>query len=164
MYGKPYGYFIDKRPRDRNFLHVINRNWGVIYLVRLNSFFKLDKVKFEYKLDNLVADGFIRLYSERGDLYSYWFIESDRVDSRNEFTKIQQYNYMFEKEEWGNEYWNVDKNFRPEYFPRVLIVADDIKKSEKILDCIKIENKHGLEFVLATVNEIKKRLMENWVS
>lgn len=160
IYGKPYGFYLDKRPKDKNFLHVVNRNWGYIYLSKLNNYFKLDAVKNEYSFPSLVTDGFGRFYSEKGNVHTYWFIESDKFESKNKFTKIQQYNDMYEKNEWVDEYWNLQNEFRPEHFPKILVVSDNINKADTILDCVKQFNKHNLEFYIIVVDEIKRRLID----
>lgn len=157
IYGKPYCYYT-KKPKDKNFVHVINRNWGYIFLINQNKYFKLTYLKHEYRIGNLQADGFTQFYSIEGNKYSYWFIESDRIDSHNEFTKIKQYNDMYANEDYIDEYWNRDDRFRPEYFPKILIICDSNRKIEKILNLINKQNKEKLEFYVISIDEIKEKL------
>jgi len=162
IYGKPYCYYIDKKPKDKNFLHIINRNWGLIYLINLNNYFKLDDIKHEYVLGNIQPDSFTRFYSEKGNKYSYWFIESDRSDSHNKFTKIKQYNEMYQNNMWANEYWNMDKIYKPDYFPKILIVSDTLRRIDTILECVRQENKEKLDFYIISVQEIKNNLINSF--
>lgn len=153
-YGKPKVFFKEK-PKHTTLEHVINRNWGYLYLMNYNTYFKLQNVENEYVVGDVQADGFAKLYSDKGDKFSYWFVESDRVNSKNEFEKILKYNEMYKNDQYVDKYWSDNKKLRPDWFPKILIVTDSDSKKEKIEEKVRKENKEGLEFIVKTVEEIR---------
>ena len=121
------------------------------------KYLKFDEIRLEYYMKcGIRTDGIIGFKNYVTGEYRYWILESDRNDSRNKFTKIKNYNdkYGNNGEEYRNEYW-FD---RVERFPHVLIVCDNNKKRDKILNMIVDDNMNGLKFIVVTVDKIKKML------
>jgi len=152
-------HFIDKKPYYLQ--HNVNRNWGFMYIMNMvkceYKYLKFDEIRLEYYMKcGIRTDGIIGFKNYVTGEYRYWILESDRNDSRNKFTKIKNYNdkYGNNGEEYRNEYW-FD---RVERFPHVLIVCDNNKKRDKILNMIVDDNMNGLKFIVVTVDKIKKML------
>jgi len=164
-------YFINKK--SKFMIHDINRNWGYIYLLYLYKFkeyYKFVEIKNEYVFKcGQRADGIIGFKNYVTNEYKYVIIESDRVDSRNKFNKIKEYVDIYRNGRYKNEFWYKKVN----RFPNVLIVCDSEKKKLKILeiekrDNIKFviydenigkENKLSLKFIVLTVDEIKREVI-----
>ena len=152
-------HFIDKKPYYLQ--HNINRNWGFMYImnmVRCNyQYLKFNELRLEYYMKcGIRTDGIIGFKNYVTGEFRYWIIESDKVDSRNRFDKIKNYNdkYGDRGEGYKDEYW-FD---RVERFPHILIVSDSNKKKDKILDRVIEDNIKVLKFDVITIDEIRKKL------
>ena len=121
------------------------------------QYLKFDEMKLEYYMKcGIRTDGIIGFKNYVTGEYRYWILESDKVDSKNKFNKIKNYNDKFGNngEGYKNEFWYK----RVKRFPHVLIVCDNEKKRDKILNIIDEENVKSLKFIVVTVDEIKKML------
>lgn len=155
--GKLY-YFYDKKPQHNSAFHVINRNWGFVYLVHgKKDYQKVVDLDTEYDLDILVADGFLGLYNNFTKETDYWFVESDRASSKNKFEKIKKYTEYYKSGKYKLEHWAQ----KAKRFPGVLIVTDASSKAVKILELIEKQNTEGIRFRVVTVDEIKEEIMSN---
>ncbi len=153
--GKLY-YFYEKRPQHNSAAHVINRNWGFMWIIRgKKDYQKVVDMDIEYDIGTLVADGFIGLYNAFTGITDYWFIESDRASSKNKFEKIIKYTEYYKSGKYKTEFW-AQKTKR---FPGILIVTDTISKARRIIELIKKQNTEGLRFTVLTVDEIKESLL-----
>lgn len=155
--GKLY-YFYERRPLHNSADHVINRNWGFIYLLRgRKDFQKVVDLDTEYDLDVLRADGFVGLFNTFTGDTDYWFIESDKASSKNKFEKIIKYTQYYKTGKYKLEHWHK----KTKRFPGVLIVTDTSQKAIKILELIEKQNTEGIRFKVLTVEEIKEQIMSN---
>jgi len=152
-------HFINKKPYYLQ--HNVNRNWGFMYIINMVKceckYLKFNEIRLEYYMKcGIRTDGIIGFKNYVTGEYRYWILESDKVDSKNKFNKIKNYNDKFgiNGEGYRNEHWFK----RVERFPHILIVCDNVKKRDKILNIIDEENVKGLKFIVVTVDEIKKIL------
>jgi hypothetical protein len=155
--GKLY-YFYEKRPQHNSAAHVINRNWGFLYLTQgKKDYEKVVDLDAEYNLDMLVADGFLGLHNTFTGVTDYWFIESDKASSKNKFEKVLKYTEYYKSGKYKLEHW-ASKTKR---FPGVLIVTDSATKAKRILGLIEKQNAERIRFKVITVEDIKTEIMSN---
>ncbi len=155
MNGYTSCYFCDIK--NNNPIHDINRNWGLIWLMKeYQEKYKLSEIKFEYVIGNLQADGFIEMsrYINDNDKVFY-FIESDRVGSKNKFDKVKKYNNLYVSNKYCSENWVKYSK----HFPWVLIVSDSDRKKDMIKRIVRDENINGLKFRVMTIDWIKDKLL-----
>jgi len=152
-------HFIDKKPYYLQ--HNVNRNWGFMYIMNMvkmkYQYLKFDEMRLEYYMKcGIRTDGIIGFKNYVTGEYRYWILESDKADSKNKFNKIKNYNDKFGNngEGYKGEFWFK----RVERFPHVLIICDNKKKKDKILNIIIDDNVKGLKFIVVTIDEIKKVL------
>jgi hypothetical protein len=155
--GKLY-YFYEKRPQHNSAAHVINRNWGFLYLTQgKKDYEKVVDLDAEYNLDMLVADGFLGLHNTFTGVTDYWFIESVKASSKNKFEKVLKYTEYYKSGKYKLEHW-ASKTKR---FPGVLIVTDSATKAKRILGLIEKQNAERIRFKVITVEDIKTEIMSN---
>jgi len=165
-------FYVDKLPKFLE--HDINRNWGFLYLLKMvereHKYYKYSDMKKEYIMDcGRRPDGIIGFKNYISNEYMYFIIESDRVESKNEFMKIINYNDIFKNRDYENEYWFNRVN----RFPHILIVCNSDKKKDEVLKKVEkdnieykyydkngiLEKKENLKFIVFTVDEIKEYLL-----
>lgn len=155
--GKLY-YYHEKKPQHNSTAHIINRNWGFLYLTQgKKDYEKATDLDTEYDLGVLVADGFMGLHNTFTGATDYWFIESDRASSKNKFEKIKKYTEYYKSGKYKLEPWTS----KAKRFPGVLIVTDSTTKAVRILELIEKQNIEGIRFKVITVEEIKEQIMSN---
>jgi len=140
-----------------NAIHDVNRNWGFLYLIKLyQDKYKFNDLKIEYVIEDMQSDGFIELvrYIDDKDKI-YYFVESDISDSNNKFEKIKKHNDLFKRNGYIHEDWVKSSK----HYPHILIVTDNNKKKDKIIELIEIENTENLMFIVITVDEIRAKLL-----
>jgi hypothetical protein len=156
--GRLYYYPTGSRPQHNSAFHVINRNWGFLYLIQgKKDYQKVVDLDTEYDLDILVADGFIGLLNTFTNVTDYWFIESDKASSKNKFEKVLKYTEYYKSGKYKLEHWAT----KAKRFPGVLIVTDTPTKAKKIMELIEKQNTEGIRFKVITVEEIKTEIMSN---
>lgn len=149
-------YYDGKRPNGIE--HIINRNWGFIYLLhQANQWERMADWRREYSIGPLQADGFLGLHNSFTKMNRYWFVESDRSASNNKFEKIRLYNELYKSDSYLRESWAKLKI--TSRFPTVLIVTDTDKKASHIQRLIEQENKENLLFEVITIESIKELLI-----
>lgn len=152
--AEPYYYYTDRKPYNTN--HTVNKNWGIIYLIhKAQKWEHLEVMQSEYPVGNLQADGFLGFVNTFTDKFNFYFIESDRTDSKNKFNKVRLYNELYSSGAYLKEPW-VQKTDK---FPEILIITDTLGKMERIENHIKNENSEGLRFKVLTFDGIKQELL-----
>lgn len=148
--NQPYVYFIPPK-RPQNLDHLIAVNWVYIYLHKVYE--AIESWIREYKgwdSFGVRPDALARIHG------LYYAVEVDRAESRNRFDKIEKYNSLYE--DHGEEVMQLLNN--PPKFLRIIIVTTDIKRRGKIEELIKVNNQHGLKFVVKTLDSIVKECLE----
>ena len=166
-------YFIDKKPKFLE--HDTNRNWGYIYnlyMYKFKEYYKFVDIRNEYVMGcGKRPDGIIGFRNYVTNEFRYVIIESDRVESRNKFTKIKDYVDIYRSNNYKGEFWYD----RVKRFPHILIVCNNDKKKLKVLEYVERDNIEfrvfdksigkevgdKLKFIVITVSEIKKYLFDS---
>jgi hypothetical protein len=156
--SQPAYFYTITKPSLTQLDHVIQRNWAFIWLkMNCKSWEKFNHLENEYVLGSLRADGFCQIENKHNieQPNKFYFIESDKTGSKNQFNKVKVYNEMYQSKVYLQEYWAEAAT----KFPFVLVVTDSPTKALKIKASIKQDNKNDIKFQVITLNEIKIELL-----
>lgn len=148
----PYYYYIGDKPGM--ITHLLSLNWVRIWLKKTcRTWEKVHSFTYEMEYKVLRSDGFVAIKNVATGKYKFYFIEMDRAT--NEFDKVKKYNKMYDGMYYKNSWW-IDLTDR---FPAVLVVTTSRHRFNHIKECIKEQNKAGLEFKVKLLNDIKREVL-----
>lgn len=138
--------------------HCVLLNWLIIWHRRsLKSWEELHSVTYEPDYKFIRPDALLATKNMVTGKYKFYFCELDRAWSSNKFDKVQKYNELYASENYSGDWWVG----HTEAFPPILIATTNEKQVKKIQDAIKKDNKHGLDFKVLLVNNLKMEVMNN---
>jgi len=149
------GYCYSLEPKTGRADHTVLVNWCRIWFEkRLKSWEGIHRFVYEDDYGFLRSDAFVAIKNKTTGKLKFWFVEADL--SKNKFDKVSKYNKLLEQINQGKlERWWIKLT---DGFPWILVVTTTQARKEKILSHIAEENKHGLEFRVYTLDELKGEL------
>ncbi len=147
----PYYYYTGRKSGQLE--HRLGVNWVYVWLVVAGK--KWDTLhSFEYEKDYgaLRADAFAAVKNKWEGKMRFLFVEFDVHLSGNEFTKVKQYNRLFESQGYAGDWWVSVA----ERFPPVLVVTTAAVRAKVIAEKVEQENTHGLEFRVMELDRLKE--------
>lgn len=143
-----YAYF---REAPGKLAHTVGVNWVRLWFEKQAK--SWEQVRWEYEADYgiLRCDGFAAIRNIPTGKFRFFFVEYDR--GTNVFDKVQKYNYLYASAGYMGRWW-VDITER---FPAILVVTEAGEK--RIHEMIRMENEHGLEFIVKNVTDIRKEVI-----
>lgn len=137
--GREYIYYLGEWSAKWKHWHELC-NYYVKTNLNLKSW---EEMKFyqEFLVGFIIADGFMTIKNTvKCDMQKY-FIEIDLAT--NPFDKVSNYNKLFEKKDWANQWWADLNNENIARFPRIVIAT---LRPNVVHKHIERENKNNLKF------------------
>lgn len=145
---EPYFYYL-KRPGQID--HVLGVSWIYTWVcLTLKSYEKLHSFEREVKSKTLRTDAFMCVKNLWANTLNFFFFEFHITESGNDFDKVSKYNNFYANEEYKGAWWAP----LAKRFPAVVVITTGDKSP--IVERIKAENTHDLEFRVYTLDEIKE--------
>lgn len=124
---------------SKNFAHWLMIAEAYIKLKEQQKSWEELKVYTEFQLCNLRSDLFLLISNKVTHKWTTVAIEVDR--GTNEFTKVDDYNRLFESDEWVNQWWA--KQGDTARFPKIIVFTT---RPDTVQKMIEKENRNNLRW------------------
>ncbi|AFM01430.1 hypothetical protein Desde_3138 [Desulfitobacterium dehalogenans ATCC 51507] len=155
-FDRPYFYYLDKRPGQLE--HKLAVNWVYVWFNKRikKGWEKFHSFEWEVPYGKILRpDGFAAIKNLAYNKLTFYFVELDIAESKNEFDKVTKYNRLYSSQEYMNYWWGP----LAVGFPSIVIVTTTNRRKNSILEKITKDNEYGLDFQVFTLDQIKEECM-----
>lgn len=147
--GQPYFYYLERKPGQPE--HKIGLNWIRLWIERsLKSWEALSTWQYEPNYKSIRPDALAAVRNSVTEKFRFCFIE--RECDTNPCRKVKLYNDLYASGEYEKAWW-AEKADR---FPPVIVAVETLTRMDTVKQFIEKENKHGLEFRVYLMDQIKQ--------